>query len=80
MYVDNDYVIDPFPYLSFNSEEQEIFDEVYTNITTFMRESHQLWVLGGGSVEEDWAGYLERLDQLGYQELLSVYQSAFDRL
>lgn len=80
MYTDNNYVIDPFPYLSFNEEEQEIFDEVYTNITTYMRESHQKWVLGGETVEEGWDDYIARLDELGYQELLAVYQSAYDRV
>ncbi len=80
MYNDNGYVIEPFPYLSFNAEEQEIFDEIFTNITTYMRESHQKWVLGGESVEDGWDAYIERLDELGYQDLLAIYQSAYDRL
>ncbi len=80
MYTDNGYVIDPFPYLSFNNEEQAVFDEVYTNITTYMRETHQKWILGGEKVEDGWDAYLQRLDELGYQELLEVYQSAYDRI
>jgi len=80
MYTDEGYVIDPFPYVSFNADEQEVFDQVYTNITTYMRETHQKWILGGESVEDGWDDYIKRLDELGYQELLKVYQSAYDRL
>ncbi len=80
MYTDNGYVIDPFPYLAFNNEEQAIYDEIFTNITTYMRESHQKWVLGGESVEEGWDAYIARLDELGYQDLLAIYQSAYNRL
>ena len=79
LYTDNGYVIEPFPYVAFDGKEQEIYDEIFTNITTFMRESHQKWILGGESVEEGWDAYIERLDELGYQELLSIYQSAYDR-
>ncbi len=32
MYVDNDYVVDAFPLVAFNDEEQKIFDELNTNI------------------------------------------------
>ena len=80
MYVDGDYVMTPFPYLSFTEAEQETYDEVFTNISTYMRETHQKWILGAESVEDGWDGYLKRLDELGYQELIGIYQAAYDRI
>lgn len=80
MYIDNGYIVEPFPYVSFNQEEQEIFDEIYTNITTYMRETHQMWILGGQSVEEGWDAYIKQLDQLGFNDLLKIHQAAYDRI
>ncbi|SHH88552.1 extracellular solute-binding protein [Clostridium grantii] len=80
MYTDGDYLIEPFPYISFNEEEQKKFDEIYTNITTYMMEAHQKWVLGAESVDEGWDKYIKTLDDLGFQDLLQIYQAAYDRL
>ena len=80
MYVDNNYVRDAFPLLSFTEEEQKIFDEIHTNIETFMRESHQKWILGAEDVNDGWDAYIERLDELGYQDFIAIHQSAYDRV
>lgn len=80
MYVDEEYVRPAFPLLSFTEEEQKIYDEIHVNIETFMRETHQKWILGGESVEDGWDAYIERLDELGYQEFIGIHQSAYDRV
>ena len=80
MYVDNDYVVDAFPLVAFNDEEQKVFDELNTNIETYMMETHQKWILGGESVEAGWDAYINRLNELGFQEFVEIHQSAYDRL
>lgn len=80
MYVDNNYVVDAFPLVAFNEEEQKIFDELNTNIETYMMETHQRWILGGETVEAGWVAYINRLNELGFQEYLEIHQSAYDRL
>lgn len=80
MYVDNEYVRPGFPLISFNEEEQKIYDEINENIKSFMRESHQKWILGAEDVNDSWDLYIERLDELGFQEFIGIYQSAYDRV
>jgi len=80
MYVDNDYVRPAFPLLSFNDKEQEIYDKIHVNIETYMRETHQKWILGGEKVEEGWDDYINRLNELGYEDYIAIHQSAYDRV
>ncbi len=80
MYVDNNYVAEAFPLIAFNEEEQKLFNALSTNIETYMRETHQRWILGGESVEAGWDTYINRLNELGFQEYLAIHQSAYDRI
>ena len=45
-----------------------------------MMETQQKWILGGESVEAGWDAYINRLNELGFQEFLEIHQSAYDRL
>lgn len=80
LYVDNNYVRDAFPLLSFTEDEQKVYDEIHVNIETYMQETHLKWILGGESVETGWDDYIKRLDELGFQEYLAIYQSAYNRV
>ena len=44
-----------------------------------MLEVQQGWILGNSDVNEDWDSYLATLDDMGYQELLGVMNSAYER-
>jgi putative aldouronate transport system substrate-binding protein len=44
-----------------------------------MLERQQSWILGNGDVEADWDEYIAQIKSMGWDELLGVMQSAYDR-
>lgn len=43
-------------------------------------EQEALWIRDGGPTDEEWEDYKTRLrETVGLEELLAVYQSAYDR-
>ena len=42
-------------------------------------EQEALWIKDGGPDEKAWEKYLKTLDRCGMNELLEVYQAAYDR-
>ncbi|NMA85369.1 MAG: extracellular solute-binding protein [Epulopiscium sp.] len=79
MYIENGYIQTPFPTLGFTPEEQKIIDEKSVSIYTHVTETTQKWILGAEDPTKTWENYLKALDNMGMQELLEVYQAAYDR-
>ncbi|WP_168121733.1 extracellular solute-binding protein [Paenibacillus sp. HB172176] len=80
-YQDNNY-IDPnytLPTLSFTEEEQNKINQLQTAITTYVTETTQKWVMGGEQVDAGYDTYINQLKKLKIDELIAVYQSAYDR-
>lgn len=79
LYEQGDYLIPDFLGVAFNAEEQGVYDRTWGSIRDYMLERQQSWILGNGDVEADWDAYMAQVNDLGYQELLGVMQSAYDR-
>lgn len=80
MYVNNGYLQDVYPVLTLNTEEKDLYDRLYTNITTYAEEMHQKWLLGAEDVEATWSDYVNTLLEYGVVDLVSTQQSAYDRI
>ena len=79
LYDTEDLLVDQFLGVAFNEEEQAVYDKYYPSIQTYMLERQQAWILGTGDVKEDWEGYMAALDKMGYQKVLEVMNSAYER-
>ncbi|NJM81384.1 MAG: extracellular solute-binding protein [Tabrizicola sp.] len=79
LYESGDYLIPDFLGVSFNPEEQAVYDKYWPSIRTYMLERQQAWILGTGDIEADWADYLATLDTMGLNDVLTVMQTAYDR-
>lgn len=81
MYQDNNYINTEFqlPPLNFTQEEKNRLKEIYPPIQTYVSEISQRWVMGGEEVESGFDTYSAQLKQMGMDEVLSIYQAAFDR-
>lgn len=79
LYDQGDYLIDQFLGVAFTADEQAVYDRTWGSIRDYMLERQQSWILGTGDVMADWDEYIAQLDELGYQELIAVMQSAYDR-
>lgn len=77
-YVDNaqSYPID----CVFTEEELDTIDMYKTDFENTVSEQEGLWLKDGGPTDAEWEAYLDTLtNSCGMEELLKVYQDAYDR-
>lgn len=64
----------------FTNEELETIDMYKTDFENTVAEQEGLWLKEGGPTDEEWEAYKEKLNSTcGMNELLEVYQAAYDR-
>ena len=64
----------------FTSEELEIIDLYKPDFESMVAEQEGLWLKEGAPTDEEWEAYKEMLvNSCGMEELLKVYQDAYDR-
>lgn len=79
MYVDKGYTIAAFPRLAQTEEENRIIKDKGTAIQTYVDENTQSWLLGNADIDATWDAYVAKLKEMGIDEVISAYQSAYDR-
>lgn len=77
------YVDDPIAYpmdCVFTEEELDTIDLYRSDFESIVSEQEGLWLRDGGPTDEEWEAYKTRLSETcGMDELLAVYQAAYDR-
>ncbi|MCR5101174.1 MAG: extracellular solute-binding protein, partial [Butyrivibrio sp.] len=64
----------------FTNEELETIDMYKTDFENTVAEQEGLWLKEGGPTDEEWEAYKEKLNSTcGMEELLNIYQAAYDR-
>ena len=64
----------------FTGMEMETIDWHKTDFETTVKEQEGLWIKEGGPTDEEWEAYKTRLsEKCGMDDLLKVYQDAYDR-
>ena len=66
------------PPLAFTTEQANELGELSTVVNSYKDQSFAEFVTGGLDPERDWETYLERLNGLGLQRYLEIYQEAYD--
>ncbi|WGW05962.1 extracellular solute-binding protein [Tropicibacter oceani] len=79
LYDSEDLLVDQFLGVAFNKEEQEVYDKYWPSIQTYMLERQQAWILGSGDIKADWDAYVETLNKMGYDKVIEVMNSAYER-
>ena len=74
-YVDN---TESFPPVVYTEEEIETISDKLSDIKALTEERAAHWLRDGG-IEDEWDQYLQNLDNMGLQEVVSAWQSAYDR-
>lgn len=65
------------PVLQYTDEELSRITEIGTDIYSYVEAQYAHWVTEGG-IEDEWDAYLAQLDQMGLQELIEIYKTAYD--
>lgn len=64
----------------FTQEELDIIDRYRTDFESTVSEQEGLWLKEGGPTDEEWEAYKQNLaDTCGMDQLLQVYQDAYNR-
>ncbi|MBQ6845630.1 MAG: extracellular solute-binding protein [Oscillospiraceae bacterium] len=69
--------LDPTLYIRFTEEEQKKISDLNTSISTFVQENISKFILGQRPLSE-WKSFREELLELPVDELLAVYESAYE--
>ncbi len=74
------YAVDVFPknYLTFTQEESDLYAELYTDIQEYISQSQATFVTEGVT-DDSWNAYVSQVEKMGIEEVLSIYQAAYDR-
>ncbi len=74
------YSVDRFPkeFLSFTEEESTLLAENYTDISNYVTENQASFITSGVT-DDSWNAYVSAIDGMGIDQVLEVYQAAFDR-
>ena len=67
------------PFFFLTEAEQAEFDAIIPDILTYTDQKWAQWVMEGG-VEEEWDEYVARLDAMGLNDALSIWQSAYEAM
>ena len=77
-YENEGHVGKAFPTLAFTSDEQSIINEKYTEIETYVNEMIDKFIMGVESLDQ-FDAYAAKVESMGLQDVLNVYQTAYDR-
>jgi len=69
--------LDPTLYLQFSGEESKLISDYNTSLETFVTENLQKFIIGQRDVSE-WDSFQKELSELPIDELLSVYEAAYN--
>ncbi len=71
-------VKDIYPNVYFSGEETEKRLRYFTDIDAFANKNYAKWMMQGG-IDAEWNDYIKKLQDMGLNEMLKIYQEASDR-
>ena len=73
---DPDYMM-PY-YNMFTAEESQELNDIQNDIVIYVKECINKFVIGEKSLDE-WDDYVARVESMGIEDALAIYQKAYDR-
>ncbi len=67
------------PMLNFTDEEMDVYNKLISALTDYQDEKITAYITGKEDINETWDEYIEQCKALGADDLVAVYQSAYDR-
>ncbi|TVQ17016.1 MAG: extracellular solute-binding protein [Spirochaetaceae bacterium] len=67
------------PVFYLTQADQEQFDAIFPDLLSYMQQKWAEWVTNG-RIDQEWAEYLRRLDQMGLPQAIAIQQRGLDNL
>ncbi|MDO7907591.1 extracellular solute-binding protein [Paenibacillus sp. JX-17] len=74
----SEYVTTPFPNVMYSAEEFQELPTLTTDIDSFVRTTRAKWITEG-NIDQEWNGYLKKLNDMGLERLIQIRSDAYDR-
>ena len=65
------------PMLQYTEEELSRINAIGTDVYKYCEAQYAHWVVDGG-IEDEWDSYIDQLNKMGREELVSIHQDAYD--
>ena len=65
--------------LVLTQDETDTYNDAFTDINAYITESTAKFITGEEDIETGWEGYIKDLEKMGLQDIVDVYQAAYDR-
>lgn len=69
---------DRFPPVLLSNDELQMITDPQTDITALVKEKFATWIVKG-NIDAEWDGYVAKLQSMGLEDVMKVYQDAYDR-
>ena len=66
-----------YPLVKFSADVQEELTFIQTDIMKYANEKYASWIVNGG-VENEWEEYIQKLTNMGLDEMRQIYQDGYD--
>ncbi|WP_337103086.1 extracellular solute-binding protein [Paenibacillus sp. YIM B09110] len=73
-----EYVTEPFPDVMYTIEEYAELPTLITDIESYIKSTRAKWITKGG-VDQDWDDYMKKLNDMGLEKLIKIYEDAYNR-
>lgn len=67
------------PTIAATPEETEVLNTFLPDITKYYTETFANWITGNGDIDAEWDTYVDRMNNMGLDRVLAVYQSQYER-
>jgi putative aldouronate transport system substrate-binding protein len=65
--------------LVLTEDESDTYNDAWTDINAYITESTAKFITGDLDIETGWEGFINDLEKMGLQDVIDVYQAAYDR-
>lgn len=65
--------------LVLTEDESDTYNDAWTDINAYITESTAKFITGDLDIESGWDSFISDLEQMGLQDVIDVYQAAYDR-
>ena len=65
--------------LVLTEDESDTYNDAWTDINAYITESTAKFITGEADIAAEWDNYIAELESMGLQDVIDVYQAAYDR-
>lgn len=71
-------MVETFPTVKYTPEESIELQKINEELVRTTEEYVQKWILGAGNIDQEWDGFIDRLNRIGLQRAITIQQTAYD--